>query len=151
MNSESFSCEFQLLSCWTVVCLLHGPEIYVIAYVMSFHCCLNNCVHRCREWAWVHYGICELGLFVLSHKSFATLDKYPTTHHLLTEMYIRLCIYIKSGALWDMGLVHCEICATILIDAISRHTTLWYTESNSLLYDRPCMLYKLQATVSPRL
>ena len=46
-----------------------------------------------------------------SHQSNNALDIYPTMHHFETEM----CTFLlQSGALWDMGLMHCGICATVL-------------------------------------
>ena len=47
-----------------------------------------------------------------SHKSYNALDKYPTMHYFVTEM----CTFLlQNGALWDMGMVHCGICATGLL------------------------------------
>ena len=48
-------------------------------------------------------------LFYPSHKSHNASDEYTTMHHFVTEM----CTFLlQNGALWDMGLVHCGICAT---------------------------------------
>ena len=38
------------------------------------------------------------------------LDKYATTHHFVTEMCTCMHISVTNGALWDMCLMHCEIC-----------------------------------------
>ena len=58
-----------------------------------------------------------------SHKSHNASNKYPTMHHFVTEMCTHVHIVVTKwcivghgiGALWDMGLVHCGICATGLL------------------------------------
>ena len=55
-------------------------------------------------------GPCQMvKLYHSSHKSHNALDKYLTIFHFLTEM---CTFWLQNGALWDMGLVHCGICAT---------------------------------------
>ena len=44
-----------------------------------------------------------------SHKCHNTLVPCRTMHHFVTDMYTFL---LQNAALWDMGLVHCGICAT---------------------------------------
>ena len=45
----------------------------------------------------------------------AASDKYTTMHHFVTEM---CTILLQNGALWDVILVHCGICATSLLQFI---------------------------------
>ena len=47
-----------------------------------------------------------------SHKSRKVLDKYPTMHHFVTEMCTHMHILLQNGVLWDMRLMHWEICVT---------------------------------------
>ena len=48
-----------------------------------------------------------------SHKSHNALDKNPTMHHFMSQ----------NGALWDMGLVHCGICAAMYgVQCMTRST-----------------------------
>ena len=52
-------------------------------------------------------GVCLIRL--ISRFPHNALDKYPTMHRFVTEM----CKFLlQNGALWDMGQVHCGICAT---------------------------------------
>ena len=69
-----------------------------------------------------------------SYKSHNASDKYPTMYHFVTEMCTCL---LQNGALWDMGLVHCGICAASLFLVISNriHSKNNYTE---------CFRYKSQ-------
>ena len=47
-----------------------------------------------------------------SHEPHNAFDKYPTMHHLVTEM----CTFLlQNGALWGVELVHYGICATSLL------------------------------------
>ena len=42
-------------------------------------------------------------------------DIYPTMHHVVTEMWSHMCtLLLRNCALWDMGVVHCGICATAM-------------------------------------
>ena len=50
-----------------------------------------------------------------SHKFHNALDEYTTMHHFLPEVFTHVHISVKNGALWNMGLVHCGICATDLL------------------------------------
>ena len=79
-------------------------------------------VRVCSNWVSGHWG----GSFVMttdqSHKSHNALDKYPTMHHFVTEMCTHVhisvtkwCIVVYgTGALLDMGLVHCGIVNLLL-------------------------------------
>ena len=50
-----------------------------------------------------------------SNKSHNALDKYLTTRHFVTEMCTHVHFLSLYGALCDMGLVHCVLCATGLL------------------------------------
>ena len=53
-----------------------------------------------------------------SYKSHNILGKYHTLYHFVTEM----CTFLlQNGALWDMGLVHCGICATSILRPVWHH------------------------------
>ena len=55
--------------------------------------------------------ICNICLCVLYRSPVIYLDKYPTTHHFVTEMCTRVHISVANGALWNIRLMHYGICA----------------------------------------
>ena len=56
-----------------------------------------------------------------SRKSHNAPGRYPTIHHFVAEMDTRVHIYLLQNAvLWDMGLVHCGICATGLFNGYEK-------------------------------
>ena len=59
--------------------------------------------------------ICNICLCVLYRSPVIYLDKYPTTHHFVTEMCTRVHISVTNGALWNIRLVHYGICAAELL------------------------------------
>ena len=50
-----------------------------------------------------------------SHQSHNSLDNYHTTHHFVTNNMHTCTFMLQNYALWDMGLVHCGVCATGLL------------------------------------
>ena len=74
-------------------------------------CCVNMC-NDLRVWIEVTCK-CYWIWIDQSHKSHDASDKYPIMHHFVTEM----CTFLlQNGALWDMEMVHCGICATGLLN-----------------------------------
>ena len=64
------------------------------------------------------WNFCNISIMILkphrldlSHKSRNAPDNYPTMQYFVTEV----CTFLlQNGALWDMKLAHCRICATSL-------------------------------------
>ena len=51
------------------------------------------------------------------HKSHNAPELYPTMHQFVTEMCTHVHISVKkTGALWDICLMHCGICEMDLLD-----------------------------------
>ena len=58
-------------------------------------------------------GFANLTQIDTSQNSHNASDKYPTMHHFVTEM----CTFLlQNDALWDVGLMHCGICVTSLMN-----------------------------------
>ena len=64
----------------------------------------NTRVHSYR--CLMHSGICEMGLLDPSHKSHNALDKYPTKHHCVPEMFTGMC----NRDLWNRSNVVAHYC-----------------------------------------
>ena len=82
-----------------------------------------------------------------SHNSHNALDKHPTMHHFVKEMCTCTCVcahahvctfLLQNGALWDMGLVHCGICSTTLLEKQLASIDGWHRVKRSHLCIQNC-------------
>ena len=116
-DTNVYVCVYASVNCMHI-CVL----VWKYTYMKMLICLLilmSECAHIChlilphhlhRRF---HIIYCATVLLLLwcdtidpFDKSHNASDKYPTIHHFVTEM----CTFLlQSGALWDMGLVHCGI------------------------------------------
>ena len=79
-------------------------------WMLQCQCHWHRSIHTCRLQGW--QNLCSNSTqwsftIVQIHKSHNAHVPYPTIHHFGTEM----CAFLfQSGALWDMGQMHCGIC-----------------------------------------
>ena len=91
--------------------LVDRTPIPVLPLCAMWHYAKISMVMWCPTtfWSPCHHYPCT------PHKSHEASDKYPTQCTILWQKCAHMCTFLsQNGALWDMGLVHCGICAIIL-------------------------------------